>query len=116
MLGYQIVTKTVPSYDHSSFVLMPNVILTPQSSLIEGVYVVKTIPVVYGEDTIQYNMDAFKFRSNSLLEEALKQLPGIQVSRDGTVYAQGKPVSSVQVRSEERRVGKEWSTLWWRER
>lgn len=97
MLGYQIVTKTVPSYDHSSFVLMPNVILTPQSSLIEGVYVVKTIPVVYGEDTIQYNMDAFKFRSNSLLEEALKQLPGIQVSRDGTVYAQGKPVSSVQV-------------------
>src|SRR5690606_28413892 len=34
---------------------------------------------------------------NSLLEEALKQLPGIQVSRDGTVYAQGKPISYVQV-------------------
>src|SRR5690606_23551150 len=54
-------------------------------------------PVVYMGDTIQYNMDAFTFRANSLLEEALKQLPGIQVSRDGTVYAQGKPISSVQV-------------------
>src|SRR5690606_33635478 len=65
--------------------------------LIESVYVLKTIPIVYAGDTIQYNMDAFTFRANSLLEEALKQLPGIQVSRDGTVYAQGKLVSSVQV-------------------
>jgi hypothetical protein len=97
MLGYQIVNRSLPSQNLSSFIVMPNVVLRPQSSLIEGVYVVKTIPVVYSGDTIQYNMDAFTFRANSLLEEALKQLPGIQVSRDGTVYAQGKPISSVQV-------------------
>lgn len=97
MLGYQIVNKTIPSQDLSSYIVMPNVVLVPQSSLIESVYVLKTIPIVYAGDTIQYNMDAFTFRANSLLEEALKQLPGIQVSRDGTVYAQGKLVSSVQV-------------------
>lgn len=97
MLGHQIVNRTLSSKNLSSFIVMPNVVLRPQSSLIEGVYVLKTIPVVYAGDTVQYNMDAFTFRSNSLLEEALKQLPGIQVSRDGTVYAQGKPISSVQV-------------------
>ena len=97
MLGYQIVSRVLSPQNLSSFIVMPNVILRPQNSLIEGVYVVKTIPVVYMGDTIQYNMDAFTFRANSLLEEALKQLPGIQVSRDGTVYAQGKPISSVQV-------------------
>ncbi|MFD1769950.1 outer membrane beta-barrel protein [Sphingobacterium suaedae] len=97
MLGFQIVNKSIPSYERSSFVVMPNVTLTRQASLIDGVYIVKTIPVVYGEDTIQYNMDAFTFRKNSLLEEALKQLPGIHVSRDGTVYAHGKAISSVQV-------------------
>lgn len=97
MIGYQIVSRVLSPQDLSSFIVMPNVILRPQNSLIEGVYVVKTIPMVYMGDTIQYNMDAFTFRSNSLLEEALKQLPGIQVSRDGTVYAQGKPISSVQV-------------------
>lgn len=97
MLGYQIVNRTLSSPNLSSFIVMPNVILRSKSSLIEGVYVVKTIPVVYAGDTIQYNMDAFTFRANSLLEEALKQLPGIQVSRDGTVYAQGKPISSVRV-------------------
>ncbi|PRD57404.1 hypothetical protein C5749_02795 [Sphingobacterium gobiense] len=97
MLGYQIVNRTLSSQNVSSFIVMPNVVLRPQSSLLEGVYVVKTIPIVRAGDTIQYNMDAFTFRTNSLLEEALKQLPGIQVSRDGTVYAQGKPISSVQV-------------------
>ncbi|WDF70810.1 outer membrane beta-barrel protein [Sphingobacterium oryzagri] len=97
MLGHKIVSKTISSLDRSSFIVIPTVVLTPQASLIEGVSIIKTIPVVYGDDTIQYNMDAFKFRANSLLEEALKQLPGIQVSRDGTVYAQGKQVSSVLV-------------------
>ncbi|NGM63966.1 outer membrane beta-barrel protein [Sphingobacterium sp. SGR-19] len=97
MLGYQIVNRTLSPQNLSSFIVMPNVMLKPQSSLIEGVYIVKTVPVVYAGDTIQYNMDAFTFRANSLLEEALKQLPGIQVSRDGTVYAQGKPISSVRV-------------------
>lgn len=97
MLGYQIINRTVPSQDLSSYIVMPTVVLEPQNSLIESVYVLKTIPIVYSGDTVQYNMDAFTFRANSLLEEALKQLPGIEVSRDGTVYAQGKPISSVQV-------------------
>lgn len=97
MLGHQIVSKTISSQERSSSIVIPTVVLTPQNSLIEGISIVKTIPVVYSEDTIQYNMDAFKFRANALLEEALKQLPGIQVSRDGTVYAQGKQISSVLV-------------------
>ncbi|SMG08476.1 Carboxypeptidase regulatory-like domain-containing protein [Sphingobacterium psychroaquaticum] len=97
MLGHKIVSKSVSFAENATSLLIPNVILEPQNSFIEDVYVVKTIPVVYTDDTIHYNMDAFKFRQNSLLEEALKQLPGIQVSRDGTVYAQGKAISSVQV-------------------
>lgn len=97
MLGYKIINKKLPSDSRSNFFMMPNVVLSPQTSLIEGIYVVKTVPVTYSIDTVQYNMDAFSFRANSLLEEALKQLPGIQVSRDGTVYAQGKPISSVRV-------------------
>lgn len=97
MLGYKIFSKTVPIPTDVNNILIPNVILEPQNSLIEDVYIVKTIPVVYSQDTIQYNMDAFKFRTGSLLEEALKQLPGIQVARDGTVYAYGKAISSVQV-------------------
>src|SRR5690606_32633721 len=35
MLRYQIVNKTIPSQDLSSYIVMPNVVLVPQSSLIE---------------------------------------------------------------------------------
>lgn len=97
MLGFQIINRNISDRESISFILMPNVVLSPQSGFIENVYVVKTIPVIYGQDTVQYNMDAFTFRKNSLLEEALKQLPGIHVGRDGAVYAQGRLVSSVQV-------------------
>jgi|GEM_PF-126421 len=97
MLGHRFVQKTVSLFQSSRFILMPNVVLMPQPSLIEGVDIVKILPVFYSGDTTQYNMDAFTFRPRALLEEALKQLPGIQVSRNGTLYAQGKVVSSVQV-------------------
>src|SRR5690606_23094756 len=56
-------------------------------------------PIVIKEDTVQYNMDAFNVRPNSLLEEALKLLPNVQVRRDGTVIAHGKQISRVQVDS-----------------
>lgn len=97
MLGYQVISRRLSAQNASEFIVVPNVVLKSQSAWIEGINVVKTIPVVYSGDTIQYNMDAFSFRANSLLEEALKHLPGIQVSRDGTVYTQGKPISYVQV-------------------
>lgn len=97
ILGYQAVSKQVFFDKESNYMLMPNVSLIPHAELIENVFVIKTIPVVYGQDTIQYNMEAFSFRKNALLEEALKLLPGISVGRDGTVYGQGKVVSTVLV-------------------
>ena len=97
MLGYKIYAKTLINAERKSRILIADVKMEPQKTLIDDILVVKTIPVVYSQDTIQYNMDAFKFRAGSLLEEALKQLPGVQVARDGTVYAYGKAISSVQV-------------------
>src|SRR5690606_5092304 len=44
-------------------------------------------------------LDAYNIRQNSLLEEALKLLPNVQVRRDGKVIAHGKPISRVQVDS-----------------
>src|SRR5690606_19731085 len=55
--------------------------------------------IVIKEDTIQYNFPAYNIRPNSLLEEALKLLPNVQVRRDGKVIAHGKSISRVQVDS-----------------
>lgn len=97
LLGHQIKYQKLPYLEALSKIYAPDVIMTPHSSLIKEVNVVKTIPVIYKQDTVQYNMSAFTFRKHELLEESLKQLPGIHVSRDGSVYSSGKLISSVQV-------------------
>jgi len=54
--------------------------------------------IVFKEDTIEYKADSFKLkRSDAVLEDLLKKLPGIQVKKDGTIIAQGKVVAKIKV-------------------
>lgn len=54
-------------------------------------------PVRMNKDTLEYNTDFFKTRPNANAEELLKQLPGLQINMDGTIYYEGKEVSQVKV-------------------
>lgn len=97
MIGYKILARSYQlNFPGPSMRLLPTV-LPPQQNLLAEVVVNRVQPIVIKEDTVQYNMDAFYVRKNSLLEEALKQLPHIQVRRDGAVIAHGKQISRVQV-------------------
>lgn len=59
------------------------------------------IPIVIKKDTIEYNAKAFRTTPNSNVEKLLKQLPGIEVDRDGKIKAQGKDVKKVLVDGKE---------------
>ncbi|MDN5286376.1 MAG: TonB-dependent receptor [Mucilaginibacter sp.] len=52
-------------------------------------------------DTTEYNAAAFKIQPNAKVEDLLKQLPGIQVDKDGKITAQGQTVNKVLVDGEE---------------
>lgn len=52
-------------------------------------------------DTTEFNAAAFKIEPNSKVEDLLKQLPGIQVDKDGKITAQGQTVNKVLVDGEE---------------
>ena len=52
-------------------------------------------------DTTEFNAAAFKIEPNSKVEDLLKQLPGIQVDKDGKITAQGQVVNKVLVDGEE---------------
>ncbi|MGO1816691.1 MAG: outer membrane beta-barrel protein [Sphingobacterium sp.] len=97
MLGYDIANQTVSTSSFFSNIFVPKVTLSPQSTLIPEVRVLKIVPVVEKGDTVQFNMGAFSFREHSLLEEALKQLPGFQILRDGTTYYNGQAIQGVRV-------------------
>jgi len=99
MIGYKILDKSYPSDFPGPVVQLLPTVLPPQQTLLKEIVINRVQPIVIKEDTVQYNMDAFNVRQNSLLEEALKLLPNVQVRRDGTVIAHGKQISRVQVDS-----------------
>lgn len=52
-------------------------------------------------DTTEYNARAFTIQPNDKVEDLLKQLPDVQVDKDGKITAQGKSVPNVLVDGEE---------------
>jgi len=99
MIGYKILDRSfAANFPGSTMQLLPTV-LPPQQTLLKEIVINRVQPIVIKEDTVQYNMDAYNIRENSLLEEALKLLPNVQVRRDGKVIAHGKTISRVQVDS-----------------
>lgn len=52
-------------------------------------------------DTTEYNSRAYKIQPNDKVEDLLRQLPGIEVDKDGKITAQGQTVNKVLVDGEE---------------
>lgn len=54
-------------------------------------------PVKIRHDTIEFNAGSFKTQPNAVVEDLLKKLPGVEVSADGKITAQGEEVNRVTV-------------------
>ncbi len=69
-----------------------------QMNLLESV-VVSALgnPVIVKKDTIEYNASSFKTTDSDMLEELLKKLPGIEVSSDGKITANGKEIDKIMI-------------------
>ncbi|QEE50813.1 outer membrane beta-barrel protein [Flavobacterium alkalisoli] len=65
--------------------------------LLEGVEIVHEIPVRVSGDTIVYNSDSFTNGTERKLGDILKKLPGVEVTPEGEVFAEGKQVTKLMV-------------------
>lgn len=54
-------------------------------------------PVVIKKDTVEYNAASFKTTDNDVLEDLLKKLPGVEVSEDGSITANGETISKITI-------------------
>ena len=64
---------------------------------LDGVEIVREMPVSISGDTIIYNADSFKTGTERKLEDILKKLPGVEVNADGEVEVEGKRVTKLMV-------------------
>ena len=74
-----------------------NIALEPGGIELEGVEIVREMPVSIKGDTIVYNADSFKTGTERKLEDILKKLPGVEVNADGEVEVEGKKVTKLMV-------------------
>jgi hypothetical protein len=58
-------------------------------------------PVVIKQDTIEFNVGSFVTRPNGMIEDVLKQMPGVEIESDGSITINGKKVSKVTLDGKE---------------
>ena len=74
-----------------------NITLESGGIELEGVEIVREMPVSIKGDTIVYNADSFKSGTERKLEDILKKLPGVEVNADGEIEVEGKKVTKLMV-------------------
>lgn len=101
-IGYHNFFRTLEVKGDQSEVKGGTILLTPNSVILQEAVVKGTLrQVEVKEDTLIFNADAFKTPEGSVLEELIRQLPGVEVSDDGTIKVNGKTVSKILVEGKE---------------
>lgn len=58
-------------------------------------------PITVKEDTVEFAAESYRTPPNAVVEDLLKRLPGVEVSSDGSITANGKTVSKILVDGKE---------------
>lgn len=95
-LGYAAYRKSYP-LNTNSLINLDSILLKSSSTMLKAVQVVAANPVKLKEDTVEFNVAAYKVQDGAPIEDVLRKLPGVDVDKDGNVTAQGKSVTKVRV-------------------
>ena len=94
-MGYDDYTETL---DIRQNVDLGTKEMAVQANFLEGATVTDVgNPITVKKDTITHNVTLIKTSDNDMLEDLLKKLPGVEVSSDGSITANGKTVSKIKV-------------------
>ena len=99
-IGFDNFSKTYDFSSKSGSISVEDIFLSPGSNML-GNITLESQKVQIKEDTVSYIIDSTMYRKNDNVEALLKNLPGVQVDKDGTVTAQGKQVTKVKVNGKE---------------
>lgn len=83
--------RRTQTFDAGGFAMFPE-----SKKLGEAAVTATRIKMYHKGDTLIYNADAFQTAEGSMLDDLVRQLPGVEL-RDGRIYAQGKFVESILI-------------------
>ena len=70
--------------------------LTAQETVLEEIFI-KPSPITQRNDTLSYKVESFTSKTDRVLEDVLKRLPGIEVSTSGQIKYQGENINRFYV-------------------
>jgi len=76
------------------------IFLTQKAKLLAAIIIKQSAVRIKG-DTTEFTADSFHVKPNATVEDLLKELPGVQVDKDGKITAQGQQVQKILVDGEE---------------
>lgn len=81
--------------------LQKNYTLYESNESLEEVVIKKEMAMIVKQDTIVYRVDNFKTGNERKLRDLLKNLPGVEVDREGNVKVNGKKVNKLTIEGRE---------------
>ena len=97
-VGYASYTRIIDVGPNDQFLNLGLISLSVQGYLLDGAEVNGyRIPIRMRGDTVVFDADAFAAGPNAVVEDLLRQLPGLSIQLGGAILFHGKPVSEVMV-------------------
>ena len=96
-VGYHSLRQWVVVSAQSQTINVGALALRPRTVRLGEVTVQRRAPVRVSQDTLEFDAGAFATRPDALVEDLLRKLPGVEVTGEGSVRAQGKIVQQVFV-------------------
>ena len=95
---YESISKNIEIKGISTIL---NFILKEKNTILDEVVLKIDRDIEIRKDTIIFKASAFKNKRQLILEDLLKDIPGIQVSSNGTITFQGKLVTNVKIENDD---------------
>jgi hypothetical protein len=92
-IGYASFEETIKTTGENA----NKIIVLSEGVELDGVEIVREMPVSIKGDTIVYNADSFTTGTERKLEDILKKLPGVEVNADGEVEVEGKKIQKLMI-------------------
>ena len=95
-LGFEKIAKTI-TITKTQKNLQSKIVLQENSTLLEDIIIKIDNPVQVRGDTLEYDARAFSTGREQVVEDLLKNIPGISVEKDGTIKYEDKKIEKVMV-------------------
>lgn len=80
---------------------MENIVLQPAPIALQEVEIRPSTPIFHKKDTVVFNVASFLKGNERVIEDVLKNLPGIEVDQQGSIRANGKEVEKVLLENDD---------------